>query len=123
MNVVLISIFGVLGVLTRYSADIFWEDKNHIFPVATFAVNTIGCFIAGFTYVLLSKKLLIPEQYSKAIIIGFCGGITTFSGYCLQSLNLMQYGDILKSFTFMVLSLAIGLATILMGIKSASYIS
>lgn len=123
MNIILISIFGVLGVLTRYSADIFWEDKNHIFPYATLVVNILGCFIAGFIYTFLSKKLIISEQMARAIIIGFCGGLTTFSGYCLQSLNLMQHGDILKAFTFIVISVALGLATILLGIKSATYLT
>lgn len=123
MNIILISVFGVLGVLTRYSADVYWEGKNQIFPLATFSVNIVGCFIAGFAYVLLSKRYLIPEHVSKAIIIGFCGGLTTFSGYCLQSLNLLQYGETLKSFAFMILSLAVGMAMILVGIKSATYLS
>tara|TARA_Y100000385_G_C12877514_1_gene544321 strand:+ start:469 stop:840 length:372 start_codon:yes stop_codon:yes gene_type:complete len=123
MNIILISIFGVLGVLTRYSADVYWEDKNYIFPYATLLVNILGCFVAGFIYTLLSKKLIMSEQMARAIIIGFCGGLTTFSGYCLQSLNLMQNGDILKAFTFIVISIALGLATILLGIKSATYIA
>lgn len=122
MNIILISIFGVLGVLTRYSADIYWSDKNQVFPIATLIVNIIGCFIAGFVYTLLSKKLLLSEQVSASIIIGFCGGLTTFSGYCLQSLNLMQQGEILKAFSFIMISVALGLVTIFLGIKSAAYI-
>lgn len=123
MNIVLISIFGVLGVLTRYFADSMWESKNHIFPLATFTVNILGCFIAGYIYTTLSRKLLVSEETAKAIIIGFCGGLTTFSGYCLQTLNLMQAGDYLKSFAFIVLSIGVGLSMVLFGIKSASYLS
>lgn len=123
MNIFLISIFGVLGVLTRYSADLLWADKNDIFPYSTLVVNTIGCFIAGLVYALLSKKLIMSEPMARAITVGFCGGLTTFSGYCLQSFNLMQAGDILKAFAFIVISIVIGLATIFLGVKSATYLA
>lgn len=123
MNVILVSIFGVLGVLTRYSADIFWADKNHIFPIATLVVNIVGCFVAGFMFTILSKKFFLPEQVSSAIIIGFCGGLTTFSGYCLQSLSIMQRGDVLKALAFILLSVVLGILTILLGIKSATYLA
>lgn len=123
MNILLISICGVSGVLIRYFADCFWETKNHIFPFATLVVNLLGCFIAGYFYVLLSKKLLFSEQTTRAVIIGLCGGLTTFSGYCLQILNLIQAGDYLKSFAFLILSIAFGLSMIILGMKSATYLS
>ena len=122
MKIVFISIFGVLGVLARYSIQTYWGHKSEIFPVSTFFINILGCFIAGFIYGQLQHKQMLTDDLSIGIMIGFCGGFTTFSGYCLQSLNIMQTGEILKATAYIVLSIVLGLWMILLGVKSSSYL-
>ena len=117
MKIILISIFGVLGVLSRYSIETFLGNKNQDFPFATLFANVIGCLLAGVLYTLMSQKDSTNQQLYLTIIIGFCGGLTTFSSYALQSLGLMQTGSVLKAVIYLVISPALGLICVLAGIK------
>jgi CrcB protein len=123
MKIVLISIFGVLGVLSRYSIETFIGNKNHIFPIATLIANVLGCLLAGCLYTLMSQKDSANQQYYLTIIIGFCGGLTTFSGYALQSLGIMESGQMLKAITYLILSPTLGLLCVLAGMKLTSLAS
>lgn len=123
MKVFLISIFGVLGVLSRYSIENLLGNRHYIFPIATLTANIIGCFIAGCLYTLLSQKDAANQQLYLTIIIGFCGGLTTFSGYALQSLGIMETGHLIKAITYLVISPTLGLVFVLAGMKFTSLLS
>ena len=123
MNIILISIFGVLGVLSRYSIENLIGNKNHIFPMATLLANVLGCLIAGSLYTLMSQKDSANQQYYFTIIVGFCGGLTTFSGFALQTLGIMESGQLLKAITYLIVSPALGLIFVLLGMKLTSLAS
>jgi CrcB protein len=123
MNIILISIFGVLGVLSRYSIETLLGNKNHIFPIATLFANVLGCLLAGCLYTLMSQKDSANQQYYLTIIIGFCGGLTTFSGYALQTLGIMESGQLLKGISYLIISPALGLICVLIGMKLTSLAS
>ena len=73
MKILSIAIFGVLGVLTRYSIDSFFNqisnNKDQFFPYATFSANIIGCFIAGFLYSLINQKVEADELKKRVEIL------------------------------------------------------
>ena len=51
------------------------------FPMGTFMVNIIGCFIIGLFFGLLEKAEVMTAQENVLLITGFCGGFTTFSSF------------------------------------------
>lgn len=51
------------------------------FPLGTFVVNIIGCFLIGLLFGLIEKHNLLTSQHSALLITGFCGGFTTFSTF------------------------------------------
>jgi CrcB protein len=112
----------MLGVLTRYSIDSFFNNlssnKDQLFPYATLSANIIGCFIAGLLYSFINHKVSNSETY-LLIIIGFCGGLTTFSSYALQSMTMFESGQVLKPFIYLTLSPALGLLFVFLGIKTS----
>jgi CrcB protein len=121
LKILSIIIFGVLGILARYSIDSFFSqvsnDKEQLFPYATLSSNIIGCFIAGLLYSLISHKASNSEVY-LLIIIGFCGGLTTFSSYALQSVTMIEAGNFLKPIIYLVASPTLGLLSVFLGMKA-----
>lgn len=107
MKILSIGIFGLLGVFTRFLIDAKFSDSSTTVPLTTFYINVAGCFIAGILAFFLLEKG--PQVLTTGLLVGYCGGLTTFSGYTLQSLDLLTKGFPLKAILYIVLSPAIGL--------------
>ena len=105
---VLVAFFGMLGVLCRYCADQFFSQYNDNFPYITLSINLLGCFIAGSVFALSDLRNLSADLQT-AIVVGFCGGFTTFSAYALQTLLLTDRGRPLVALTYLALSPVLGL--------------
>lgn len=113
MMLISVLCFGVLGVGLRFASDSLL--KVPAFPVATFLVNVVGCFLAGWIF---TQPSLSPVMRTS-ILIGLCGGLTTFSTLILQCLQLMRDGMILKAFIYLCLSLTLGFLAAWLGLKMA----
>jgi len=86
---------GTVGTLLRY---VFMRSLNHAmpgFPWGTLIINVLGCFFAGFLFVVCRAKFPRYEAYFPVLFVGFLGAFTTFSAYALESARLLldaQYG-------------------------------
>lgn len=121
MQISLIAIFGVLGVLSRYGIDQIVKAEPMHFPVSTLTVNMLGSFLVGCLFAYFASKNSHPLH--QPLIIGFCGGLTTFSSYSLQILNLMQLGEVNKSLIYAILSPSLGVLLALTGYKIVTHFS
>ncbi|HEY8278467.1 MAG TPA: CrcB family protein [Bdellovibrionota bacterium] len=108
-GVLLISLFGIFGVLCRYGLDLAFAPWNESFPFSTFAINIFGSFLAGALYVLATHKNLFPPSLQTALLVGFCGGFTTFSAYSLQTMVLLERGKAGLAFFYLFASPVFGL--------------
>jgi len=115
MSIIYLSLFGALGVISRHQIEIWLKNFSH-FPLGVFSANTIGCLLAGITYGFITLKIGNKDMY-QYILIGYCGGLTTFSSYCLKILTSTQDGEVLKAILFTVLSVLCGLLALWLGIK------
>lgn len=102
-NVLLISIFGLVGVLSRYGIDRALVSWNENFPFSTFIINIVGSFVAGTIYVVMSEKNFSPDL-QIALLVGLCGGFTTFSAYALQSVTMIEKGKWIEASTYFIAS-------------------
>lgn len=98
-----VALMGVVGVLCRYGIDQWGHDKNEYFPATTFIINILGCAVAGLIYVLAEKHAW-PSQWQTGLLVGFCGGFTTFSAYALQTYSMMEKGRYMPAFLYLSLS-------------------
>jgi fluoride exporter len=92
MNWLWVTIFGVMGVSSRFAIDTFISRYALTFPVGTLLINIAGCFIAGFIFGL--QKDLAANPVRLGMVVGFCGGFTTFSGFGLQFVQLASDGKL-----------------------------
>ncbi|MCH5345677.1 MAG: fluoride efflux transporter CrcB [Muribaculaceae bacterium] len=107
---------GFVGTCCRYLVIRLCAD--HVvtrFPLATFLVNIIGCFLVGLIYGLIEKTDLLPASATVPLVIGFCGGFTTFSSFANEIWNIGSRGDLLLSIFYMTVSIVVGLLLVWCG--------
>ena len=97
-NFFIISIGAIPGAIWRWQID-------HVF-----IVNIIGCFILGFI-----NSLNISRRYKLIFGFGFCGSLTTFSGWSVQLFKLINQGFYKLFFLNSILMVMLGLLTIGLG--------
>lgn len=78
------------------------------FPLGTFFVNLLGCFLIGFFSGLSSVRLALSPQTKLFLTTGFCGGLTTFSTFMNESLSLVKNSNSVL-YLYLIGSFALGL--------------
>ncbi|MDF3308103.1 fluoride efflux transporter CrcB [Rhodococcus sp. T2V] len=114
MIVLLVAVGGALGATTRYLAGRYVASYRS-FPVATFLVNVAGCLILG----VLSGASMSAQAFAL-LGTGFCGGLTTYSTFAVESVGLLRIRLALTSVVYTVASVAAGLAVAWLGFRLTS---
>jgi CrcB protein len=108
---------GALGTLARYLIGLAAIPISQDLPWGTIIINIVGSFIIGFfgTMTVAHGRFPAPENLRLFVMVGICGGFTTFSAFSLQTLDLLRAGaptragvNIVASVVFCVLSVALG---------------
>ena len=91
-----IAVGSALGGMGRYfCSGVAARLIGVTFPWGTLIVNVVGSFIIGFFATLTGPdgRVFVGSAARQFVLVGFCGGYTTFSSFSLQTLNLMQDGE------------------------------
>ncbi len=114
--ILLVGIGGGMGSILRYLTALlvnkYWANA---FPLATFIINSIGCFIIGLLVSFAAKQAWAGDNFKLFLITGFCGGYTTFSAFAIENLNLMQGNNSLTAFLYIGLSVFTGILATWLG--------
>ena len=106
-----IALGGASGATARYLlagwAHRLWE--GHL-PVGTFLVNVLGSFTIGVLYVVLAEKQLIHQDWRGVLMVGFLGAFTTFSTFSLETITLMEAGQVATALGYMLASAVVCVA-------------
>jgi CrcB protein len=115
-----IGVAGFLGALARFFVgNQFQRLVETNFPLGTLIVNVTGCFILGFFATLVDGRLVVSETTRLAIAVGFVGAYTTFSTLMWDCSKLSEDGQFYKAGLNLLLSLAIGLIAVRLGVVCA----
>ncbi|MBS0268999.1 MAG: fluoride efflux transporter CrcB [Proteobacteria bacterium] len=95
-NYIWIAIGSAIGGVGRYwLSGVIAVLAGETFPLGTLIVNISGSLVIGFIATLTGPdgRLLVSSTTRQFMMIGLCGGYTTFSSFSLQTLNLMNDGQ------------------------------
>jgi len=86
---------AVGGALRYWCSGLVARAFGETFPWGTLIVNVLGSFIIGFFGTLTAPdgRLFVGSNARQFVMVGFCGGYTTFSSFSLQTLNLLNDGE------------------------------
>jgi len=121
MSVILgVAAGGALGTLSRYGVDTFVERRTDaVFPWATFLINVSGCLAVGFLIAAIVDRHRAPEWLRVGLVLGFCGGYTTFSTFGQETLDLIEAREGVGAVLYATGSVAIGVLAVLAGARLA----
>ena len=106
-----VAIGGAVGAVSRFvlSGWIAYQVPQWTFPLPTFIVNVLGCFIAGTLTGMAERWALFSADLRLLLITGILGGFTTFSAFGLESTMLVRKGEFFIALLYVLLSVSIGL--------------
>ncbi len=108
MTALLIALGGALGSLARYGlSEALARTLGPAFPWGTLLVNVTGCLligaVAGGSW--NDARLIESPAVRQFVMVGICGGYTTFSAFSLQTVGMLQAGDALRAGAYVAASL------------------
>jgi CrcB protein len=106
--VIAVLVAGASGALLRYVVALAFAGRSG-FPSAVLVVNTIGSALSG---VLLALTALgtMPTYLDLILVTGLCGGLTTFSTWTVETMQLVLEGRLRSALSNIWLNLVLGLA-------------
>jgi fluoride exporter len=111
---------GLGGTLRYWCGEIAVTLLGDIFPWGTVLVNVLGSFIIGFFAMLTAPegRFVVSLIIRQFVMVGFCGGYTTFSAFSLQTQEFVQRGEWLYV-SANIVSIALSLFAVWIGHGSA----
>jgi CrcB protein len=125
MSYLWVAVGSALGGLLRFAIGklLLSFDVSIGFPIGTVFINVLGSFVIGYfgTLTLHSGKYPVSDNLRLFVMIGICGGFTTFSSFSLQTFDLMRSGAWGRVIANIALSVVLCLAAVAAGHRLAQH--
>jgi CrcB protein len=115
-TILLVGIGGAIGSILRYLS--VWLTSKYFlgaFPLATLAINILGSLLIGLFIGILSKYYPDNQPLKFLLIVGFCGGFTTFSSFASENYSLFQNGHQLLAYLYIMASILLTITAVGIG--------
>lgn len=118
MLYIYVGLAGAFGALLRYEIGVGVHNfYGGTFPFETLAVNLVGSFLLGwFTHYLFRTGKFSPMVVT-AVGTGFIGSFTTFSTFSVETIVMLESGNLIGALSYVILSMLLGLFSSWLGYR------
>ena len=114
----LVGLGGAIGSMARYGSGVLvgrlWPSQ---FPLATMLVNISGSFLMGLLVGVLARTMPAWQGEARLFLaIGVLGGFTTLSSFSLDTVVLLQRGEVGQAALYVLGSVAVSIAALVLGL-------
>lgn len=115
-QLLLVGAGGLAGSIARFLVSRI-DFKVYFFsiPLGTLTVNVVGSLLIGFLVGISDKSTILTADLRLLLMVGLCGGFTTFSTFSGENLSLMQSGQYLSVLLYTGLSILLGFFAVYLG--------
>ena len=108
---------GALGTFARYAVSIIALPISRDLPWGTVIINVTGSLIIGLfsTLTLANGRFPVSDNMRLFVMIGLCGGYTTFSSFSLQTLDLLRSGAAVRACINVAASVVLCIGAVALG--------
>ncbi len=111
MQIIAIALGGASGALLRFWASGWaYAQLGRGFPYGTLLVNVVGSLAMGLLYVWLIERSALSAEWRAGLLVGLLGAFTTFSSFSIETLALVEGGELSKALLNVFLSVVLCLA-------------
>ena len=108
---------GAFGAVLRYGASLgVYAVFGRGFPWGTLFVNVVGSLLMGVLSILMLERYNIGPEWRAAVLVGVLGSFTTFSTFSIETLNLLEQGDLIRAASNILVSIAVCLTAVWFGV-------
>lgn len=117
-NILFVALGGGAGSVLRFLCHKWVAGFSTLsFPLGTFIVNIVGCFLIGVFFSLATKNAEFNTEWQLLLMTGLCGGFTTFSAFTLDGMGLLKQDKTGLFLLYIGASVLLGLLATWMGIR------
>ena len=118
-QLLLIGAGGFIGSVARYLVSrLNTRIEWFAIPLGTLTVNVVGSLLIGFLIGISEKSPILTVEWRMFLMVGLCGGFTTFSSFTGENLMLLKNGQILPLLLYTGLSILLGFTAVYLGYAS-----
>jgi CrcB protein len=115
-NLMLVGLGGFAGSMARYLVSRLSQQVEWLsVPVGTLVVNVLGSLVIGFLIGISEKSPILTVELRMLLMVGLCGGFTTFSTFTGEGLMMMRSGQFTLLLLYAGLSILSGFAAVYLG--------
>ena len=115
-TILLVGSGGFIGSVARYFVSkLNLSIQFYGIPLGTLLVNVSGSLLLGFLAGLTIRNVFLTQEWRLFLMVGICGGFTTFSTFTAENLQMVQNGQYANAFFYTISSLILGFAAVYLG--------